>query len=135
MLDDDPYDPQRNWKMDPDIKAKWVAALRSGAYRQTKGKMRDGTGAMCCLGVLCDVVDPKGWTSYYGDNPMSLDPQRSIPHRHMASYPAQDISAKAGLSSRRSVQLSSLNDQGSTFAEIADVIEAWDHPAVATQST
>jgi len=31
---------------------KWVNALRSGEYRQCKGKLSDGKGSYCCLGVL-----------------------------------------------------------------------------------
>lgn len=41
--------------MNQDIKAEWVAALRSGKYEQTNGALKDG-GGFCCLGVLCDVV-------------------------------------------------------------------------------
>lgn len=41
--------------MKPDIKAEWVAALRSGKYKQTTGILRDDEG-FCCLGVLCDLV-------------------------------------------------------------------------------
>lgn len=41
--------------MNQDIKAEWVAALRSGKYKQTNGALKDDTG-FCCLGVLCDVV-------------------------------------------------------------------------------
>lgn len=40
--------------MNPEVKAKWVAALRSGEYKQAKGRLRDGD-AYCCLGVLCDL--------------------------------------------------------------------------------
>lgn len=42
-------------KMNPELKAKWVEALRSGEYQQ--GVMylkRDG--CFCCLGVLCEVA-------------------------------------------------------------------------------
>lgn len=40
---------------------KWVAALRSGKYKQGKGVLRSEKGKYCCLGVLCDVASPKGW--------------------------------------------------------------------------
>lgn len=36
------------------IKTQWVAALRSGAYKKTKGVLSDSEG-FCCLGVLCDL--------------------------------------------------------------------------------
>lgn len=41
--------------LDADVKAKWIAALRSGKYRQARKTLRDASGAMCCLGVLCAI--------------------------------------------------------------------------------
>jgi hypothetical protein len=40
--------------MDAQLKAKWVKALRSGEYEQTKHEL-ECDGAFCCLGVLCKV--------------------------------------------------------------------------------
>jgi len=40
--------------MNPEIKAKWVAALRSGVYKQTRENLKDDDG-FCCLGVLCKI--------------------------------------------------------------------------------
>ena len=40
--------------MNPDIKKKWVEALTSGEFKQTKKHLRDTKGH-CCLGVLCEV--------------------------------------------------------------------------------
>lgn len=40
--------------MKPEIQEKWVAALRSGDYKQTAGHLKDG-GGFCCLGVLTDI--------------------------------------------------------------------------------
>jgi len=42
-------------KLKPEIKERWLEALRSGKYKQTTGYLRDDDG-FCCLGVLCDVV-------------------------------------------------------------------------------
>ena len=44
------------WKLDPVDKANWVAALRSGKYRQTMSVLRrrtisTGNESFCCLGV------------------------------------------------------------------------------------
>jgi hypothetical protein len=48
--------------MNPEWKAKWVEALRSDKYRQVQGRLRDVNGnGFCCLGVLCDIVDPTQW--------------------------------------------------------------------------
>ncbi len=43
--------------MTPELKAKWVAALRSGEYQQQREGFlyREGKGH-CCLGVLAEVA-------------------------------------------------------------------------------
>lgn len=98
---------------------KW-AALRSGKYRQTKMRLRDGsTNKMCCLGVLCDVVDPDGWLE--------------AEHREQIDVPAKAISRQAALRADKEwfgqcsndvTELATLNDEeDATFAEIADVVD------------
>lgn len=63
--------------MDAELKAKWVEALRSGKYRQTRCKLHHTlTDSFCCLGVLCvvggqkirtiDVALPDYWRSAIG---------------------------------------------------------------------
>jgi hypothetical protein len=45
--------------MNRELVEKWVAALRSGDYQQTVGKLgRDYNGerSYCCLGVLCELA-------------------------------------------------------------------------------
>lgn len=50
-------------KLKPEVKEKWLAALRSGEYKQgyeylhIKGKDQD---TFCCLGVLCDLYVKTG---------------------------------------------------------------------------
>lgn len=46
--------------MNADIKKRWVEALRSGKYQQITGQLKSDCGH-CAMGVLADVVDPKGW--------------------------------------------------------------------------
>ncbi len=46
--------------MNPTVKAKWVAALRSGEFKQGREVLRsfshaEGTQNYCCLGVLCEL--------------------------------------------------------------------------------
>lgn len=41
-------------KMDPEVKARWLTALRSGEYAQTRNTYKDDEG-LCCLAVLCTV--------------------------------------------------------------------------------
>lgn len=44
--------------MNAELKAKWIAALRSGEYKQGRGKLKRND-LYCCLGVLCEVADIK----------------------------------------------------------------------------
>lgn len=47
-------------EMNPAIRARWVAALRSGKYPQGHEYLRDKTGGLCCLGVLCELAVTDG---------------------------------------------------------------------------
>lgn len=56
-------------KMNPEIRARWTEALRSGKYSQTKdylhvvsnGDPADGEApGYCCLGVLCELAVQEG---------------------------------------------------------------------------
>lgn len=58
--------------LNEDLMNKWILALRSGEYAQTRGVLRrDSEHAFdttigpgyCCLGVLCDVLDPSRWVT------------------------------------------------------------------------
>lgn len=43
--------------MDKAIKARWVAALRSGKYKQGAGVLHNvDKNTFCCLGVLCEIT-------------------------------------------------------------------------------
>lgn len=45
-------------KMDPEMKKRWVEALRSGKYKQGKGCLHDEVhDTYCCLGVLNEIED------------------------------------------------------------------------------
>jgi hypothetical protein len=54
--------------MDAELKAKWVAALRSDRYKQGMHYLRCGDETFCCLGVLGDIAAPERW-SKLGDEP------------------------------------------------------------------
>lgn len=50
--------------MDIQLKAKWIAALRSGEFKQAQGELHDARNdSYCCLGVLCKAVGAE-WTSF-----------------------------------------------------------------------
>lgn len=49
--------------MDQEFKAEWIAALRSGEYRQGVGALvrkKGGVEEFCCLGVACEIGVKKG---------------------------------------------------------------------------
>ena len=107
--------------MNPEIRAQWCAALRSGDYAQADGYLHRATGA-CCLGVLCDLavkakvigepVDCGGFWSFEGN----------------AHFLPAAVMTWAGIRENDPVvygagALSNLNDDGTPFAEIADLID------------
>ena len=82
--------------MNVEIKRKWVEALRSGKFTQLRGGFQDGKNH-CCLAVLGATISSN--TPFPDDN-------------------------KIGLSARERTNLIRMNDdQGKSFAEIADYIE------------
>jgi hypothetical protein len=49
--------------MRPEVREQWVAALRSGKYKQMPGALARVTpegSRYCCLGVLCDIAVQEG---------------------------------------------------------------------------
>lgn len=93
-------------------KAKWVAALRSGEYKQISGQLRNAAGH-CCLGVLCDISGAGGWSD---NNYIAADDERS----GSLPFGVLDLTDISFADERR---LADMNDSGATFAEIADYIE------------
>ena len=104
--------------MNPEVKAKWVAALRSGEYEQGTEMLRPGENTYCCLGVLADVVDPNGW---------KLEPGNFGPlweHKSFCGRPSNDILKQVGLTRKAVDDLIKMNDvELRPFNEIADYIE------------
>jgi|SRR5712671_2579910 len=104
--------------MNADIKVKWVAALRSGKYRQGEGYLQKD-GRFCCLGVLCDLLDDKDWRR-------SWDEQEAGSllwgGTGLAIVPDDGL-ARAGIHPHKAGHLMTMNDTGESFARIADWIE------------
>lgn len=119
--------------MKREIRDKWVAALRSGEYKQGTSVLRrshPGGDTFCCLGVLCDLAEKEGIISseikvdafgepmyYYGAYDAFLPgPVRVWSGVGEAPSPFADSEHNT---------LVYLNDEaGYNFNEIADVIEA-----------
>lgn len=101
--------------MNPEYKAKWLEALRSGKYEQTQGRLRDDDG-MCCLGVLCNVVDPKKWERMD-------DYEIAFVYQDEEMFPPNSVKKKTGVTQAKCDKLSNMNDGGASFKQIADFIE------------
>jgi hypothetical protein len=103
-----------------DVRRRWIDALRSGSYRQTKECLQSCDGSYCCLGVLLDAVyrpnhPAEAWTparpgrlAFDGDD-AELSPR---------------VRAWAGLGYDEMIDLIRMNDTiGLDFPAIAQVLE------------
>lgn len=111
----------------PELFDAWVTALRSGEYAQGSGQLKSDRGEFCCLGVLCDVA--------------GLDLEQENPHR-----PGTKLGQTGGLEVKRvapwpltrlgqktRVGLALRNDEGLSFDDIADHLDA--HRAMYVEAT
>jgi hypothetical protein len=107
----------------------WVEALRSGDYKQGEGVLRDGDGNYCCLGVACELAVKDGveMDVYTPEDGSTLyDGQAIVCPRKVQDWLrlAERHGAHRDHVSRDTRYLTTLNDNGATFAEIADLIES-----------
>lgn len=100
--------------MDQKLKRKWIKALRSGKYEQGGDHLKRGN-RFCCLGVLADI---QGCTWERGE---PTKKSKNVGMLHQESV----LLSPSFCGIRKSTQnsLAEMNDNGSTFAEIADYIE------------
>ena len=112
----------------------WVAALRSGEYEQTKHVLQDHYG-YCCLGVACDVFadtldievnkvlfrEGEGFEVYY-DFQAQVLPQKIADHVGLISVEGAFTELRME-DAQMGDTLTSLNDAGATFSQIADILE------------
>ncbi len=134
--------------MNPEIKDQWIDALTNGTYRQGTGVLQTGDGSFCCLGVLCDlyhqetgngewVAGSKQVANVNAErvpvtNPTTGFTDMRFPDKtiHFKSFlgdhmrEAREITRWSGLDYMRASKLAELNDNGRSFAEIAEVIQA-----------
>lgn len=124
------------------FKNKWIKALRSGKYKQTKGSLCDDfekKGELdnkeygyCCLGVACAIVSPKsasflqrkaskakngsfgGFIQDFEKNFKGLGLSKLIPKELVGAEDTYNYLTS---------HLASMNDDGNNFDEVADYIE------------
>lgn len=105
--------------MKTEIKQRWIQALKSGEYQQTKSCLRDSNG-FCCLGVLTDLYAKEHNMQWQDDN--SFEEQTAVLSSCVIEwaglvYPNPDIFYEGEESS-----LAGVNDDEVPFSEIADLI-------------
>ena len=119
-----------NTAVDRELVQKWVAALRSGEYKQGHGRLHLAKhNSFCCLGVLCEVAEVKKassrnshWGNYY------LTGSDGWMDSHVIS-PSSELYSRAGLGAKASdfnslgSELVNRNDERESFEEIANFIE------------
>lgn len=96
-----------------ELMQKWVAALRSGYYKQGKGKLRPYEDKYCCLGVLCNLIDPNHWNEI----------DRQYVYKDFQSMLPSEDRNNIGIDYGTMALLIKKNDQGETFQEIADYLQ------------
>lgn len=118
---------------------KWIQALRSGNYLQGRGVLRSSDDKYCCLGVCADILNPGTWTwtNLSPDSPSSpytletfqnhvlqSSGDREIHPGKYISYLKENILEMVGLNLSEQYILATLNDEGTTFHQIADLLES-----------
>lgn len=106
----------------------WVDALRSGEYKQGEGRLARVDNTYCCLGVVCELAIKNGLDVvkqiYTIDSCYSYDDEPSflpLKVREWLGFNSSDTHGK--LSSSIHPSLTSANDSGVAFNQIADLIE------------
>lgn len=114
------------------IAKEWVAALRSGEYKQGTGQLRDLENQFCCLGVLCNLhakAKPKFAAKQleqeaYGDESAVLP--KIVQNWSGIREPMGEFNN--GRVKSEYCDLAGMNDSGEDFEYIADFIEKnWRH--------
>ena len=126
--------------MNPQVKEKWLNALRSGEYQQGKLNLRVGD-SFCCLGVLTDLyaqetnggcwfelgVNEQKKEVTYGfkdyDRDHNFYDADYLPEMVVNWAWLEDENPTVHNTEGHYECISNLNDSDYTFAQIADVIE------------
>ena len=103
---------------------KWVAALRSGDYKQGRGDLHIPDDRYCCLGVACEISGLGKWREYsYVIDGMDYVGDLPVPVAEWLGLPTGSSGYGTDVELIDSTAIS-LNDRYDyTFEQIADAIE------------
>jgi len=100
--------------MDAELKKQWVEALRSGKYEQGQQYLQKDD-KFCCVGVLCDIINPESWRSAVGSIKRWEGFVDTLPY---------GVNSQIGLSHTSEAHLIDMNDKHEeSFETIANYIE------------
>ena len=126
------FDPKlvRKPEVQRNIK-RWLRALRSGKYKQARGNLHKTTNkgeqdGFCCLGVMIDITDRKGWT-----RAIKLASGRGFSMKHPLAFvggesmPSDALCNQFGILNQNGARvLAMFNDSpNGTFSTVANMIE------------
>ncbi len=103
--------------MNKEIAKRWVAALRSGKYKQGRGALNKND-SFCCLGVLCDISELNTWVAS-NTNTEGYDGEQGVLPVQVMEW----AGIKSSVADSPGGSLTSQNDTGASFSEIASIIE------------
>ena len=133
-------------KMNPEVKQKWIDALRSGDYEQGSEKLRSVSG-YCCLGVLCDIysrehdtqwefrgydelsdeTNPHPMDYWYFDGHSEFLPESVMNWAGLKTHnPSVRVDIEDNFGDDNSFytdEIANVNDSGYTFNDLSKIIE------------
>jgi hypothetical protein len=133
-------------KMNPEVKQKWIDALRSGDYEQGSEKLR-GVNGYCCLGVLCDIYarehdtqwefrgydelsdesNPHPMDYWYFDDQSEFLPKIVMNWAGLKTHnPSVRVDIEDNFGDDNSFytdEIANVNDSGYTFMDLSKIIE------------
>lgn len=110
--------------MNAEIKTKWLAALRSGEFKQGQSRLKTGDGAYCCLGVLCHItgkLNEEDCTYSEDDEGRYIQSETDLVPELAAEFSLTDYQ---GFLVAMNDGTGIYNTDPKSFAQIADWIEA-----------
>lgn len=114
-------------RMPKELLDKWLAALRSSSIngkpiKQARDVLNNGRGGYCCLGVLQKCAS--GRTTPNREDDEQLPSMRWLERHGIEFRSCANDMDNAPFLPKLGAAAANANDDGKTFAEIADAIEA-----------
>jgi hypothetical protein len=119
-------------KLKPELKVEWLTALNHGSYKQGQAYLAQWPSNekgvhYCCLGVLCEIERLDFQTINLNDGTVismaSSVKKYEFDETNSEVFLPAKFAESIGLTEEHQLLLSSLNDSGWTFEEIAALIE------------